>query len=582
MAYLKKRNFIGAETAIWWGVVLVLLFFFLAVSSLVDDSPTMDEQNHIARGLAFLRTGDARFSLEHPPLVNGLSALPVALLMPEVTLPLDHASWTHPQGWYEFAHLLLWEYNPEQVGQMVFLARLPIVFVGLGLALVGFRFARRLWGVPAGLTTLTLLLFDPNLLAHTRYSTTDVGGTAFLFLAAYLLWRLWQRPGLGRWLWASVGLGLAFGSKLSTLGFVPIFALLAVLPLYGARWGVRPAGKRLIHFGLAGLASVLVVWALYGFQWGPFRFGTEPFSAWNHLSGPMPTFWAGIAQVLDISGGGRSAYLLGDVSTAGFPAYFPVAFLSKTPLPALILFVASLGLLVPRGQTSDRKQTSQVFKTWLVSTSPQRALFLLLPAGLYFFLATRSSLNLGYRHLLPMLPFLYTLASGLTTLLLSTTHSALRTSLLRGAWCAVVGGVVLASLVIHPHYLSYFNLPAGTASNGHTILLDSNLDWGQDLLRLEAWMADNDIDQINLAWFGSADPAAYGINYTPLPSFPRHLNLWWDVPFDTQQPAPGRYAISQSLLWWEPPLEQPTIYPYFRNLQPVDRIGYSILIFEIE
>ncbi|MFQ5434566.1 MAG: hypothetical protein ACE5FD_06795, partial [Anaerolineae bacterium] len=86
----------------WLAVTAVLLFWFLALDSMVMDSPTMDEQNHIARGLAFLRTGDAHMSLEHPPLVNGLSALPL-LTLPDIRLPLDHPSWTRPEGWYEFA-----------------------------------------------------------------------------------------------------------------------------------------------------------------------------------------------------------------------------------------------------------------------------------------------------------------------------------------------------------------------------------------------------------------------------------------------------------------------------------------------
>ena len=172
---------------------LTLLFFFLALDSLRDDSPTMDEQNHVARGLAFLRTGDPRLSLEHPPLVNSLSALPL-LTMPEIRLPVEDASWNQREGWYRFAELLFWEANND-VTRMIFLARLPIVFLTLGLALVGFRFANELWGRPAGLFAFPLLLLDPNILAHGRYSTTDLGGAAFLLLATWLLWRAWQCEG---------------------------------------------------------------------------------------------------------------------------------------------------------------------------------------------------------------------------------------------------------------------------------------------------------------------------------------------------------------------------------------------------
>ncbi|MCA9952484.1 MAG: hypothetical protein KDE48_22695, partial [Anaerolineales bacterium] len=94
----------------WTAVTAVLIFWFLALNSLVGDSPTMDEQNHIARGLAFLRTGDPRLSLEHPPLINSLSALPL-LTMPEIKLPLDSASWQRQPPdvyWYIFAEQMMW------------------------------------------------------------------------------------------------------------------------------------------------------------------------------------------------------------------------------------------------------------------------------------------------------------------------------------------------------------------------------------------------------------------------------------------------------------------------------------------
>ncbi|MFW5942576.1 MAG: hypothetical protein ACOCXI_12300, partial [Chloroflexota bacterium] len=117
----------------------------------------MDEQNHIARGLAYLRTGDPRFSVEHPPVANVLSALPLHAML-DVQLPLDHPSWDQPQGWYEFAQLMLWEYNHD-VTRMVFLARLPIVFLTIGLALAAFHFARVLWGTLAGLFSFLFVLF---------------------------------------------------------------------------------------------------------------------------------------------------------------------------------------------------------------------------------------------------------------------------------------------------------------------------------------------------------------------------------------------------------------------------------------
>ena len=146
----------------------------------------------------------------------------------------------------------------------------------------------------------------------------------------------------------------------------------------------------------------------------------------------------------------------------------------------------------------------------------------------------------------------------------------------------LAGLFLLSTLSIHPHYLSFFNLLAGGPEKGYTILIDSNIDWGQDLLRLQEWMRENNVSSVKLSWFGSAPPSAYGLVYEPLPGYPHHLDLWWNLPFDPAAPAPGWYAISVSNLG-EPPLrtEEKTRFAWFRNHEPTDRIGYSINLYYI-
>lgn len=542
-------------------VAFVLLFWWLVLNSLVMDSPTMDEQNHIARGLAFLRTGDPRLSLEHPPLVNAISALPL-LTMPDIRLPLDHPSWERQPPdvyWYVFADLLLWDYNHD-VGRMLFLARLPVVMMTLGLALAAFRWAWALWGRQAGLLAFALLLFDPNVLAHGRYVTTDLGGTLFLFLAAWALWRLWQKPTWGRWLVTAVTLGCAFGSKLSMLGFVPIFALMAFLP--GDRqWSWREAGQRLGLYLTAGVAAVAVVWAIFGFEWGALQMPGETFAFLNGLPAPMPTFWAGIAKILTLTSGGRQAYLLGQFSTEGFAAYFPVAFAAKTPLVVLLALPLAAGYLL-----------------W---KRPFRAktLYLLTPPVLYFAVTLASDLNLGYRHLLPMLPFLYMVLAGVAAKEHRFTRMARISS---SGFVLLLAAQLVTVLSIHPHYLSYFNRAAGGPENGYRILLDSNIDWGQDLLRLQQWMTENGVAQVKLGWFGTAEPAYYAIPHEPLPGFPEaeFLSQWTNPPFNTAAPEPGVYAISVSNLM-ELPLPGSGVYAWFRQREPDARIGYSIMIYDL-
>ena len=142
--------------------------------------------------------------------------------------------------------------------------------------------------------------------------------------------------------------------------------------------------------------------------------------------------------------------------------------------------------------------------------------------------------------------------------------------------------MLLPSLFIHPHYLSYFNWAAGGPTKGAAILADSSNDWGQDLLRLQAWMAENGVETIKLGWFGIADPAYYGIENEPLPGFPRpeYWGLWNNPPFNVANPEAGLYAISASSLW-ESPFREKGVYAWFRQHPPDARIGYSIYIFDV-
>jgi hypothetical protein len=109
------------------------------------------------------------------------------------------------------------------------------------------------------------------------------------------------------------------------------------------------------------------------------------------------------------------------------------------------------------------------------------------------------------------------------------------------------------------------------------------VDWGQDLLRLREWQEENGVESLKLGYFGSADPAYYGLKFEPLPGFPRpeFISLWNNPPFNPLAPEPGIYAISASSLW-ESHWQYKNVYPWFRNREPDDQIGYSILIYEVE
>jgi 4-amino-4-deoxy-L-arabinose transferase-like glycosyltransferase len=378
-----------------------------------------------------------------------------------------------------------------------------------------------------------------------------VGGTFFVFLAAYALWKMLRRPSAFRVLWIGLALGLAFAAKLSALLFGPILALVILLDaLPGGPGRIRRLLKRVGMALAATLLALLVVWATYCFQVGPLEEG----SAFV----PAPPYVRGIQTILGFASGGRPGYLLGQLDTAGWWYYFPVAFAVKTPLATLVgLLIATLAML--RRPSRDD-------------------LFILLPPLLFFLILIIARLNLGYRHLLPMLPFL---AVHLARLV----HSPCPPVRLRASPrlpVALALWLALATASIYPHFLAYFNPIGGGPENGWQILADSNVDWGQDLKGLRAWMKREGVERVQLSWFGSAHPEAYGIVYDPLPGVGlwQPPEMWTASPFAHRDPQPDIYVISANNLVGIA-LPDPDLYAWFRARPPDDHVGYSLLIYRV-
>jgi hypothetical protein len=178
--------------------------------------------------------------------------------------------------------------------------------------------------------------------------------------------------------------------------------------------------------------------------------------------------------------------------------------------------------------------------------------------------------NIGLRYILPVFPFLMVLSGRLAGVAL---RGRLRWKLPIAVLLLWYGG---ESLSIHPHYLAYFNQLAGGAQNGYKHLVDSNLDWGQDLKGLGRYLDRKGVNRVILSYFGSADPAWYGIDYEALPS---HILLNPKVRCTRIRPG-DTVAVSATNLY---PLyvDLGGLSGYLREIGPVDHVGYSILIFRI-
>lgn len=564
----------------------LLLQFALAVGSVVHNAPTMDEQGFLVRGLAYLRNEQRQIRVGHP---LGLNALNASLLVndPAVSLPTQDPSW-QGTSFHRPGELFLWEIGND-VAHVMFLARLPTVFLGLLLAAAMGRWAYEMsYNWWAGWLALTLVALDPNILANSSLTTTDLGLAAAAAWAGYTLWCFLREPGWGRAILAGAAFGLLQNSKFTAGLFVPLFGLVILVwfilwwrnsttpprPELGRRNAPRttfqsPLLQLFVAYPLAGF---LILWACYGFNIGTLP---EDLPTLPQLSGLTVPLAQHLEQLLDI--GGRlqvstPSFLLGQYSDQGWWYYFPVAFLLKTPLPTLILLVWA-GVVWLRKNLSGFRNLSGLQRRARVVD----AAALLIPSLGYFAIALTSSINLGYRHLLPILPFLYVFIA--TTLTPSAIrHSPLATR--RLAFFLLPVWLTLSSLFIYPHFLSFFNVLAGGPDHGWKYLVDSNIDWGQDLPDLKEWMDENGVEEVWLSYFGEARPHYYGISYIGLDSFPPRLMNPQTRPFYPADPAPGFYAISASNL-------QGVLFQdhdrmaWFREREPIAKAGYSIFIYEV-
>jgi hypothetical protein len=542
----------------------------LAVHALRGHSATFDEGAHLPAGYTHLALGDHRLNPEQPPLVKLLAAAPLLAVGPEIRV--TDVSWTRARQW-EFGRRFLYRWNDAD--RLLLLGRLPVVALASCLVVFVFLAARRSFGLPAAVAASALAALSPDVLAHGALVTTDLGFALFFFLAVIGFDRLLERASAGRLVAAGLATGAAFATKFSA----PI--LFAVFVLLGLRAALTEAplverrarlGRLALQLGAVAAIALVLVWAAYGF-----RAALSPDPALRaELSGRLAAAHAGaIERVVAFAGrtgivpedyargmlfvaehsAARPTFLMGELSDHGFPHYFAVSFLLKTPVPLLLLTAVAL----VRAPRLRRRDAALVF----------------IPVAVYLAATATRGLQIGHRHLLPIYPFLF-LAAG-------EAAAALR------AWRAPRGAVLAAALALwyaggtllqHPHHLAYFNEIAGGPRNAWRLLVDSNLDWGQDLKRLAEWMRAHDVPRLKLSYFGSADPAYYGIEHEALPGYTAP-----HAPRITREILPGDVvAVSVTNLQgvYLERLEDRALMARLRALEPIGRAGWSIRIYRAD
>lgn len=443
-------------------VMAVVMF-----TSALQESQTWDESTHIAAGYSYWKMGYHGINVEHPPFVKLLCALPLLIWNPD--FPADGPGWRIPDQ-VSLGRDFLY-YNRYPADLLLTIGRTPVILLTLAFGALMAWWMRREFGAVAALVALALLAFDPNLIAHGRYVTTDLAVTALYFLTC-AAWLTWLRGGGKRWLIATgVLLGLALGSKFSAVLLVPVLALCALTVLRRRRPHIL-AGAWL----LVSLAGFLIVAALYAHA--------TMASLGNPLQHP---YVIGFEDVRQHSSGGHHAYLMGRHSDSGWWYYFPVAAALKSTVGSLFFVLLALPFV-------------------------RRGAVLAVAAACFAAALAWSGLNIGFRHALPVIPLLYALAGIGTASAIARWRPA-------AALCVLLLAAHAAeSLHAYPNYLPFFNVAAGGPANGPRYLSDSNIDWGQDLKKLRSYLAEKGDMNPCIVYFGNASLRYYGIDDRDVPT----------------------------------------------------------------
>jgi 4-amino-4-deoxy-L-arabinose transferase-like glycosyltransferase len=518
-----------------WVVFLCLLLLFVQLAVQVrlssQDSQTTDEAVHLAAGYTYITRGDFRFNPEHPPLVKTLAALPLLALSPNINEKAEQV-WQQAgdtffyDSWQEnriFGEEMMYNSgnNPDE---LIFWGRIPVVVLTFLLGLTLFLIAYRHWGGPAALVATSLYAFNPTVNGHGHLITTDIGLTLGFVLATYTFWQLLHDPSWRRAGWFGLAFGLALLTKHTAVILLPVFVVLLVAAgLNRTRsTSIKQTATKIV--GALALTAV-VIWAGFGFRdvtvpasksiseqvysdnlkatqrlypdasWGNSdqyqlkitelndlrtkvgRYDTK-YAALQPILTILPgNYLKGVFLVIGHASNGHDSFLLGETSNKGWWYYFPLMIVFKTPLVALLLISAGIYLTVRNWRSSRLVQA------------------LTIAGGIYLLSAITSKANLGIRHIMPVLPFLFLIAGYATTL----SHRYLRTSYVA---ISLLGLIYAAT---YPFYLSYFNELAGGSRNGYQIATDSNIDWGQDLERIARHLEKNNIRQpyVEYGWLGN-------------------------------------------------------------------------------
>jgi hypothetical protein len=373
--------------------------------------------------------------------------------------------------------------NPER---MLMAARAAASIFVFGLFFLIWFTARNMFGVATAVIASVLMVFEPNILAHGALVTTDVAASLGFLAAVVTLYRYFKTRAGFYLILTGIATGVALAAKHSSVLLVPAFLILAVVdPLFAPSAEMSPMRRIRVNFrALAGIALIAmgVLWMFYGFRfagrangaatWANERIPESKSLVATHVipafekSHILPeAYLKGFQDILvDPEVIPRPVFLLGNVYRGGRWYYFPLAALIKFSAISLIFGVAAC------------------FARRFWRARAREFLFLVVPPAIFFAASCDSDLNMGIRHILPVLPFVILFGAAGTWALVSQR---------RHGWIVCVVGLALhcaSSLHAFPNYIAYSNEFWGGPANSYKYLADSNVDWGQSMKEAKRYL----------------------------------------------------------------------------------------------
>ncbi|MCG6989392.1 MAG: hypothetical protein LJF06_14615 [Gemmatimonadetes bacterium] len=528
----------------WWALVLALALAAggTTAAALRHTSATFDEIVLVAGGLRGLERGTWGLVTSQPPLM--MYAYGAAASTASPALPPEKGEvWSVDRGW-EYARTLFFRLGNDPV---LVLDRARMVGVGLVVVLVLSAGLLAAWvaGPTAGGLAALMVAATPDVLAHGGVAYDDLPLALAFLLAVWALDVAVRRPTPARGAGAGVVVALALGVKLSALALLPVGVLLVAMEATTRR---RDRGWW-IDLGVSVVMGLLAAWATL-----MLLYRGDPTLTYFRLA-----FWRTVLHTE--AGHPGAAYLLGHTSHTGWWYFYPVVFLFKTPAAFQVLLLvgaaALLGALRAKGDVPAMWRSAVRWR----GRGP------VVGALVFGAFLMASHLDIGFRYALPVLPLLAVLtAAGLARLWRRGRRE-------RAVIAVLLGLQVVSVATAYPDLLAYTSVWAGGRDRAHRVLVDSSLDWGQGLLELRRFMKDEGVKRVRLSYFGSAIPAAYGIDYVPLPSFFRLEGG------DTGGPPPRFTVISATTLHGLY-LQGHDPFASYRSRTPYRVLGHTMLVYD--